>query len=122
MTSVGGQFVRFLVAGGVNTAATFALYAVLLRFVPYLVAYSVSYAVGILLSYALAVGFVFRKRASLVSFLRYPLVYVLQYLVGAGVLWTCVEGLGWRAEWGMVASVIVSVPVTFLAGRLAVGD
>jgi putative flippase GtrA len=112
-----GEFIRFLVAGAVNTGVTYVLYLGLLQISGYLVSYSVAFGAGIVISYFLNSIFVFRTRASPSSFLRFPLVYAVQYLVGAAVLWTCVEKLGIPREFALVCSIAASVPVTYLVAR-----
>jgi putative flippase GtrA len=113
------EFGRFLIAGAVNTFATYVLYLLLLGSIGYLFAYSVAYVVGIVLSYWLNALFVFRAGAAVSTFVRYPLVYVVQYLLGAAVLWICVEWLGVPREIGLAFSIALTVPVTYLASKLA---
>src|SRR5262249_29723900 len=40
------EFGRFLVAGAVNTLASYAIYFALLQFIPYLAAYTIAYLIG----------------------------------------------------------------------------
>ena len=120
---VRAAFVRFLIAGGLNTALTYALYLLLLRFWDYLPAYSAAYVVGILLSYFLNASFVFRIRPTTSKLLKFPLVYLAQYATGAAILWICVEWFGVPRELGLVFSIAASVPITFLAARVVLqGD
>jgi putative flippase GtrA len=112
------EFARFLVAGGINTALTYALYLVLLEPLGYLSSYSVAYVVGIVLSYFLASRFVFRTGTSIASFFRYPLVYVAQYLVGSIVLWACVEWAGMKKEIAVLVAVAATIPVTYFVSRV----
>ena len=115
------QFGRFLIVGAVNTAASYAAYLLLLRHVSHLVAYSLAYALGIVISYFLNTYFVFRARAAAASFVRFPLVYLLQYLVGAAVLHLAVEQFGISREIAFAFSVAVTIPVTFFASKLVLG-
>ena len=113
----GREFGRFLVAGSINTVLTYALYLVLLAPLGYLTAYSIAYVAGIVLSYFVVSRFVFHTRTSVAGFVRYPLVYVAQYIVGTSVLWTCVEWIGVRREWALLVSIAATVPVTFVVSR-----
>jgi putative flippase GtrA len=54
---------------------------------------------------------------SLGTFFRFPLVYVVQYLVGTAVLWACVEWLGIRKEIAVFVSVAATIPFTYLVSR-----
>lgn len=112
-----GEALRFLVGGAINTLATFILYWVLLRFVSYPMAYTLSFVTGIGLSYALNALFVFRVRPAVRSALAFPLVYLAQYLVGFAVLWLWASVLEMPPAYGVLAVVAVSLPITFVLSR-----
>jgi putative flippase GtrA len=114
------QFLRFLVTGGINTALTYVLYLLLLPLFGYLVAYSVAYVIGIVLSYWLNSAFVFRQPMNWRSLVRFPLVYVVQYLLTGALLWLLVDMLGVDERIALLAAIAVTVPVTFLAAQLAI--
>jgi putative flippase GtrA len=108
---------RFLVAGAINTACTFALYWLLLPTLGYGPAYTISFVAGIILSYVLNSVFVFRTRVSLKTAAIFPSVYLVQYLLGLLVLWAWVDVFGLPAAWGVFATVAISLPVTFVMSR-----
>lgn len=110
-------FVRFLLVGATNTLFSYLLYLLLLTFLNYLPAYSLAYCAGIIFSYFLNVHFVFKQHANLASFLKFPLVYLIQYALGAFTLWLLVGKIGMSAALAMLASIIVTIPVTFLSSR-----
>jgi len=110
------EFVRFLLVGATNTLFSYLVYLLLLNFMPYLVAYTLSYCAGIVLSYFLNVYFVFRKTVSLSSFLKFPVVYVIQYSLGALILWLLV-GAGLSPNLAMIGVIVATIPVTFIASR-----
>jgi putative flippase GtrA len=115
---VRAELLRFLAAGLLNTGATFLLYLLLLRVLPYLVAYSIAYGVGILLSYVLTARFVFRQPLSWAGLLKFPAVYLAQYLLGTAILAALVDLLGAPKELAFVGVVAITIPVTFLLSRL----
>lgn len=110
------EFARFLLVGASNTLFSYLVYLLLLMVMPYIAAYTLAYGAGIVLSYFLNVRFVFKKRVSLASFLKFPFVYVIQYALGALVLWLLV-GAGITPTLAMAGVVAVTIPVTFLASR-----
>jgi putative flippase GtrA len=118
MPEVGSEFVRFLIAGAVNTGLSYAIYLLLLAIAPYLVAYSLSYLFGIAISYLLMTRFVFRTERRLASALKFPLVYVAQYAVGSAVLVLLVETFAVQAWLAALVAIVVSIPVTFSLSRL----
>lgn len=107
-------FVRFLLSGGFNTAATYALYLVLLQFFPYGVSYTLTFASGIGLAYLLNRYFVFGAPRAGTRILLFPLVYLLQYLAGLLTVFVWVDVLLWRATLAPLASVAVTIPITFV--------
>ncbi|MBN6053686.1 GtrA family protein, partial [Nonomuraea sp. RK-328] len=81
------------------------------------VAYTVSYATGIALSYLVNTAFVFRVRATVRSALRFPLVYLVSYLFGLA-LTVLLTGAG-LAPWLAVLPVTAAtVPLTYVLSRL----
>ena len=84
-------FPRFLIAGAVNTGLTYVLYLGFLFLMPYIWAYSLTYAVGIGIGYLLNARWVFKRAPSLGNATAYPLTYALNYLLGVGLLWLLVE-------------------------------
>lgn len=108
---------RFLLVGATNTAVSFVLYLLLLEFMPYLYAYSISYGIGIVVSYILNSHFVFRQPLSLHKFLQFPIVYVMQYSLGVAILWLLIGQFGISPALAMIGVVVVTIPVTFVASR-----
>lgn len=111
------EFARFLLVGATNTLLSYLLYLLLLTFLAYLPAYSIAYCAGILISYFMNVRFVFKKRVSLASFLKFPIIYALQYTLGIMVLWLLVGKAGISPALAMIGAIIVTIPVTFMASR-----
>ena len=112
------EFTRFLVAGAINTAVSYAVYLLLLAFVPYLIAYTISYVVGIAISYLLLTRFVFKTERRLATAMRFPLVYVAQYLMSSAVIVLLVETMDMRASIAAIVAIAVSIPITFLLSRI----
>ena len=121
---LGRPAVRYLIAGGINTLATYLIYLTVLAVAPYPLAYSLSYGAGIVLSFVLNSRFVFRAPLRWRRLLQYPVVYVVQYALGYAVLYAAVELVGMGPSLGPVLVVAVTVPVSFVLTRriLAGGD
>ena len=114
------EFFRFLAAGSFNTLLTYALYWLLLSVLSYRASYTASFLVGIVLSYLLNCFFVFRRKPTWSAALRFPVVYVVQYVFGVVLLSAFVERLHWSPRFAAAAVTICSVPRTFLLSRLIV--
>lgn len=111
-------FVRFLMSGCVNTAITYALYLTLIQFLSYKVSYTISFVAGILLAYCLSRFFVFRVKAGLSAVTLFPLIYLVQYLLGLGVVTLSVDTLNWDKALAPLASIALTVPITFFLSHL----
>lgn len=116
------EFVRFLLVGAANTIFSYLLFLMLLAFLGYLPAYSIAYCSGIIFSYFLNMHFVFKKLVSLVSFLKFPVVYIIQYALGVVILWLLVGKINISPALAMIGVIIVTLPVTFLLSRFALSD
>jgi putative flippase GtrA len=115
------SFLRFLISGGVNTAATYAVYLALLHIVRYKAAYTIAYIFGILLSFAINRFFVFQTHRGWRSILLFPFVYLSQYLVSLGVVWTWVEHFHLMKELAPLVAIVITIPLTFVLSRLVFG-
>jgi putative flippase GtrA len=111
------EFVRFIFFGAVNTGITFVMYVFLLWFLSYGIAYTISYAAGILISYWLNAMFVFQEPLRIGRALQYPLVYLLQYLLGLVLLFLLVEVAHVSKIVALLLIVVLTLPITFLLSR-----
>ncbi|HEX4884334.1 MAG TPA: GtrA family protein [Casimicrobiaceae bacterium] len=117
MTRRGGTLLRYLVAGVVNTLLTYAVYLALLRAMPYSAAYTVAFVLGVGFAYLLQSRFVFGAPASWRTFFAFPLVYVVQYVVGVVALRLLVETGVMTRELALFAVLLVTVPIGFALSR-----
>jgi putative flippase GtrA len=111
------RFARFIIAGGVNTGLTYALYLALLHVLPYLLAYVVTYAAGIVIGYLLNALWVFRRSPTMRTAATYPLVYLANLALGMALLACLVEILGVPREWAPLIVLAVTVPLMFVLTR-----
>jgi putative flippase GtrA len=111
------RFLRFVVSGGLNTLVSYVVFLAASLVFHYAVAYTMAYIAGILLSYWLAATFVFGTGFAARSALRFPLVYIVQYLYGVGVLFVMVDLLGISHHVAMLLAIITSIPLSFVLVR-----
>jgi putative flippase GtrA len=112
-----GEFARFLIVGGANTLAAYAVYLLLLHWMRYEFAYAIGYVVGIGVAYALSTTFVFRRPMRKRSAARFPLVYAVQFLISLGLLRLAVEVFSVPQWLALAVSVVLTVPITFVLSR-----
>ena len=115
----GGSGLRFLLAGGVNTAVTYLLYLGLLRMTNYQISYAIAFVSGIAISYVLGRVFVFKVHQGYRSALMLPLVYLIQYLAGAAVVWAWVDVLHQHPILAPAISIGVTLPLTYFLSKFA---
>lgn len=120
MKFISREFIRFVFFGGVNTLLGYVIYALLLLFLAYPVAYTLAYVLGIFISYYLNTRFVFKEKVRWTKALQYPLVYLVQYLSGVGLLYVLVEIFHTSKLVAPVLIVLLTVPVTYLLSRLII--
>ncbi|MGA9997619.1 MAG: GtrA family protein [Pyrinomonadaceae bacterium] len=120
MRFVNRDFYRFVFWGAINTLVGYALYLFLLLLLPYLIAYSVAYVFGVFFSYYLNSKFVFKQQLKLSKALKYPLVYVTQYILGAVSLYLMVQRLKINKVLAPTLVVLLTIPITYLLSKTIV--
>jgi len=114
------EIFRFLIVGALNTIVAYCTYLLLLIWLRYEIAYSIAYVFGIAVSYVFNAVFVFREPMRARSAMYYPLVYLVQFVLGVVLIKVFVIMLK-IPEWLAPALVIVlTLPVTYLLSRLIV--
>jgi len=111
------MFGRFLLSGGFNTVVTYLIYLLALLVLPYWAAYSAAYIAGIVLAYVLSRYWVFWQHRGVASVVLFPLVYVIQYILGLAVVWVWVNTLHLDAKYAPLAAVALTVPITYVLSR-----
>ncbi len=114
------EFIRFVFMGGLNTVLTNVFYMLLLFILPYAVSFTVSYIAGIGLAYYLNSVFVFKKRMEWKKALQFPVVYIVQYLIGLGLMFLLIELAGVNEVLAPWLVVLLTLPITFLMSRFII--
>lgn len=111
------EALRFLIGGGVNTLLSLGCYWALLYVLPYGAAYTLSFALGILSSYAINTLFVFRTPWSWRRLMAFPLVHLINYGAGLAVVWASVSLWGVDERLAPVLAIAATLPLNFLLSR-----
>lgn len=111
------ETVRFVLAGATNTGLTLAIYWLVLNWLSYPVAYSVSFVSGVLSSYALNTYVVFRASWSWTKLLIFPSVHVVNYACGMAVMWLCIQLIGLSQLVAPIVATLAVLPINFLMTR-----
>lgn len=111
-------FVKFIFSGGLNTLVTYVVYLILLNIFSYKLSFTISYILGIVLSYALNRYWVFKTTGTIKRIILFPGIYLIQYLFGLLVAFVWVEIVGLGEKTAPLASIALSIPITFFLTRL----
>lgn len=111
------QVFKFGLVGLLNTMVTYILYIILLNKFQYSLAYSISYVVGIVVSYFFNTFFVFKQPITIDRFLKFPIVYLVQYLLNLLLMFVFVNKLFMNEKIVLLMSIVITFPITFLISR-----
>jgi putative flippase GtrA len=110
------QMLGFAVTGILSTLIMFGLYVMLYQFINYQYAYLIAYTISVIALYFMN-RFVFKGMMSLETILGFPLIYLLQYVLGAVSL-EFIVWLGFSVTYAPLVIVIILLPVTFTLNRI----
>ena len=113
MKIIKSEFLKFIFFGGVNTALSYVIYVILILFLVYPAAYTLAYISGIFVSYYLNSRFVFKREFSLIKAFQYPLVYLVQYLLGVSLLSVLIEIFSLNKYIAPALVIVLTIPATF---------
>jgi putative flippase GtrA len=116
------EFFKFLAVGGFNTASTYILYLVAILFIPYQIAYILSYCFGLFLVSVLNVKFVFNKNIGLKNSIKTICVYIIQLALGFILITVCVRYLEIDKKIAPLIIIIALLPFTFLANKFVLSN
>lgn len=106
------QILGFVITGLLSTLIMFCLYVFLQQMMNYQYAYLISYCISVIALYFMN-AHVFKGRFSFYSFVGFPLIYLIQYLVGAASLGFIVR-MGFPQTFAPLLVVVVLLPITYL--------
>ena len=107
------RFARFVAVGAANTAASYAVYLLLLLVVDYRIAYTIAFAAGLAGGYLGHARLVFGARPAALSLLAYAGTYALMYGASLAVLYLVVGRWSWPRPLGMLGALMVTVPTSY---------
>ena len=120
MKNFNNEFLKFILVGGVNTVLSYTIYVILILFLVYPVAFSLAYIFGIFMSYYLNSRFVFKRDVSLNKALRYPIVYLAQYLLSVLLLCILIEIFSLNKLIAPALVILITIPATFFLSRFII--
>ena len=117
LTFIKREIYRFLIIGFINTLVSWVLFLILDLFMNYVLAYTLTFILCIVSSYTLNSYLVFKQPLSLTRLFKYPLVFLVQYIVQAPSLIFLVEYLNISKIFAIIFVTIIASPITFFASK-----
>jgi hypothetical protein len=111
------EFLRFLICGFTTTVFSYLLYIILLFAIDYKYAYTLSFIFSILFSYFINTYVVFRKKFDRKKLIKFPLLYIIQYLLGLMLTIWFVSYCNFSAYLAPLIVVILTIPLNFIIVR-----
>lgn len=112
------SFYRFIIIGFFNTFSGYAIYLVLVNlFFNHINSYIISYIVGIVISYFLNSSFVFKVQPKFSTFLVFPLVYIIQFILGFAGIYFLIDILAINKNIAPLIIIVFTLPIGFLLSR-----
>ena len=115
--SLSSTLPRYLIAGALNTGASYLLYLALLQVTGYRAAYVISFVAGIAFSYVLMRFAVFRAPGRRFSPIWVAASHLVQLILGLAVVEIWVKVLNGPPALAALAAVAVCVPLMFMVQR-----
>ncbi|WOQ16762.1 GtrA family protein [Raineyella sp. W15-4] len=107
----------FCLVGLVNTGVSYVAYLGLRLLMPYLVAYVLGWAGGVVVSFLLNCRFTYRVRPTWRGFVLFPLSSLPNIVLSSGGVVLMVEVLGWDQKVAPLIATLLAVPVSYLIAR-----
>jgi putative flippase GtrA len=113
------ESVAFTLVGGGRTAISLGIYLIGCFFLPYWLAFTTAFVIGITFSAFMNAKFVFYTKITVGTALRYATVYVLNYSLSLLLLFAIVEGVGVATQLAPIPVLVIMFPINFVAERIA---
>lgn len=115
------KFIKFIGVGVINTIASYLVYVLFALFLDYQIAYAIAFVFGIILSFILNTKYVFEVQQTIKKFLLFPLVYLIQYLLGAFMMNLIIETFEFNKFFAPLIVTICLIPVSYLLSKKILG-
>lgn len=118
MKSIKKEGLRFLIVGGINTLLTYLIYLILLNILGYALAFTVSFAIGIIIAFFGYSIFVFRIKVKWHKSIQFLLIYGIQYILGLLFLSFLIKSSQIDDRIAPIINVAILTPITFILNRI----
>lgn len=114
---ISSEKLRFIVAGGFNTLIGYLFYLTVLSFSNYFFAFTISFIFSIVIAFVLNYWFVFKVTFSWRRIIKYPIIYLLHYLIGIISLYVLIKYFSINEKIAPLINAIFLTPFSFIANK-----
>ncbi|WP_010289051.1 GtrA family protein [Kurthia massiliensis] len=113
------EYIKFIIVGVINTGHYYAWYVLFYALFhwPYLVSHIGAIVLSMIGSYFLNVYFTYKEKPSWKSFLLFPITQLTNIAIQTTCMYIFVDWLHWSPYLAPIATVVISVPITFVVTR-----
>ncbi|WP_238883110.1 GtrA family protein [Clostridium sp. YIM B02551] len=113
------KLLKFSVVGVLNTLITFIIYNLLIYInVNYLIANAIGYVAGTINGFILSSNFVFKKKASVDTGVKFLITNVISFIINSSTLWFFVHLLGANKTLAQIPAIILGFAANFIINKI----
>jgi putative flippase GtrA len=116
------QLAGFVIVGAVNTVLTLCLYLGLHLFLPYWLAFTISFAAGVAFALFGNAKWVFAGTVKPASAAQFAAFYVFNYVASLAIVVVLVEGFEISSILAPLVAVALMLPINFTVNRFVLGQ
>ena len=113
------ESIGFALVGAGRTAISLGIYLAGCLFLPYWLAFTIAFVIGITFSGFSNAKYVFYTRMTAGTALRYAVVYVVNYSLSLLLLFAMVDGVGLPTQLAPIPVLAIMFPINFVTERIA---
>ncbi|HCV6488526.1 TPA: flippase GtxA [Staphylococcus aureus] len=124
LTQTHAEILKFIIVGGINTLNYYVVYLLLLKLlhIEYMISHITGFLVAFVISYYLNCYFVYRVKPTWRKFISFPITQIVNVSLQTVLLYVFVSWLNLPAEIAPFASLIITIPITFILSKWILKD
>ncbi|CAC8514572.1 Putative sugar translocase in surface polysaccharides biosynthesis [Staphylococcus aureus] len=124
LTQTHAEILKFIIVGGINTLNYYVVYLLLLKLlhIEYMISHITGFIVAFVISYYLNCYFVYRVKPTWRKFISFPITQLVNVSLQTVLLYVFVSWLNLPAEIAPFASLIITIPITFILSKWILKD
>lgn len=113
---------KFSIVGVVSTLVMYGFYLLILHFSNYIIAYTISYCIGIVVSMLLNLRYVFKVHYTLRTSLIYTFIYLSQYMIGLTLVHFFIVYFAFSPKYAPIVAILFTAPYAYILIKMWIGQ